>query len=195
MSIIVFLFLLSVVSESTSGSRVILLESSRLYAEGDLGAAVELLGRAVEAEPENPELRFVFANALFRQERWKEAAQQYLAAAEHRPRHPDTVLGLGYSLYRSGEVDAAVEAWSVAVRLTPADALPHLSLAIGLLSQERPEEARDRFRVAVELDPMWHRRLEIDIRWTPAMLHKLSTLATSLVPEEPPITMRKDQHR
>ena len=164
--------------------QTVMQQSAVLYAQGNLDGAVRKLRTAVAGLPAHPQLRFMLANGLFRQQEWLEAAQHYAEAARLRPLHPDTHLNLGYAWYRAGQADRAIAAWRRAVEQTPADALPHYSLAIGLLATGRPTDARHHAGQAFDRDPDWKGRLAIDIRWTPEMLSGIERLITSIEPHD-----------
>lgn len=144
------------------------------YAQDDLEGAVIVLREAVETNPQGAQLHFMLANALFRQEDWAGAIQHYSQAARLREHHPDTYLDLGFAQYRIGNIEDAVAAWSTAVRQSPNDALPHLSLALGLRAHGLFDVARRHIVRAIELDPQWQERLAIDLRWTPGMIREVS---------------------
>lgn len=150
--------------------------SAQLYARGDLNGAVKVLRQAINTRPQDAQLHFMLANALFRQRGWLGAIHHYSEAAHLRAQHPDTYLGLGHACYQAGQMDEAVAAWRTAVRQSPGDALPHLSLAVGLNAQGRVVEARQHIAVAVDLDPGWRRRISIDVRWTHEMVREVSSL-------------------
>ena len=151
-------------------------ESIRLYVGGDLDAAATLLRQGLAPWPENAQLHFTLGNVLFRQREWSGAIHHYGEAARLRPQHPDTYLGLGYACYRAGRVDEAVAAWRATVRQSPSDALPHLSLAVGLHALGQKVEALHHLAWAQELDPRWEQRIAIDIRWTQDMVRKVRGL-------------------
>jgi tetratricopeptide (TPR) repeat protein len=157
------------------------LRSAQLYTRGDLEGAVQVLRNAIRLWPQNPKLHFMLANGLFRQREWSGAIQHYREAAQLRTQHPDTHLGLGYACYRDGRTDEAVMAWRTAVHQSPYDALPHLSLAVGLQTQGQLVEAHHHAARALGLDPGWQQRIAGDIRWTEEMRREVSSLIEQVV--------------
>jgi tetratricopeptide (TPR) repeat protein len=151
-------------------------KSAHLYAQGNLAGAVQVLRHAITVHPEDPQLHFMLANALFRQQAWSGAIHHYSEAARLRPQHSDTYLGLGYAYYQAERVDEAVSAWRAAVRQSPHDALPHLSLAVGLSAGGYETEARQHAARALDLDPHWQQRIIVDIRWTQEMVQRVHAL-------------------
>jgi Flp pilus assembly protein TadD len=151
-------------------------EAGRYYANADLPRAITLLRQGVTKHPTDAQLRFMLGNALYRQGDWRDAADAYAAAARLRPTHPDTQLCLGHAYYEAGDREAAVIAWRQGVKLSPHDALPRASLALGLATTGRAEEARHQAARALRLDAALRQRLAIDVRWSPAERRQIDML-------------------
>jgi Flp pilus assembly protein TadD len=151
--------------------------SAAFYAEGRLDRATAVLRDGVETYPADAQLHFMLANAFFRQQDWPGAVRHFEQASRLRPAHPDTYLWLGHAHFSSGQIEAAVKAWQTAVRQSPHDALPSLSLAMGLHRNGDATASRRRMRQAMALDENWRERISNDVRWTTAMVEALIGLA------------------
>jgi tetratricopeptide (TPR) repeat protein len=154
------------------------LRASDLYRRGNLASATKVLEEGTRQFPESAQLHFMLGNAYFRAGKWDTAASQYQVSESLRPNHPDTPLNLGYAFYRAGRTDEAVEAWRRSVALSPYDALPYLSLGVGLAAQRKPAESRGCVVKAISLDANWKRRVSRDVRWSPEMVSALEQIAT-----------------
>lgn len=181
--IIATLFFSQLAVEPTADSRppgqTFSATAAELYSQGNLDGAIAVLGDALEATPQDAQLHFMLANALFRKQHWPRAAAHYHRAAELRPDHVDTWLSLGHALLFDGQADQALEAWEVAIGLTPYDALPLLASAVGHLGQGDSERALELAKNAARLDSDWRFRLEIDIRWNSEMIASIEGLIAS----------------
>ncbi len=158
------------------------------YARGDLNGAMAVLQDAIREQPRDPQLHFMLGNTYFRMQQWDESAAEYRTAALLRPRHPDTYLGLGFSHYQAGRLIRATYAWETALRQTPEDAFMLLSYALGLNSQGKTSQAHEHVARAIEVDPDWHRRLSIDIRWTLEMIGEICALVEQIESIEQEVT-------
>jgi tetratricopeptide (TPR) repeat protein len=119
----------------------------------------------------------MLANAYLRGGKWLAAAGEYEKSEKLRPNHPDTPLNLGYAYYHAGNSDEAVKAWRKAVALSPRDALPAASLALGLRADGHEREARECMAQTIRLDPGWNRRVSLDFRWSLDMRRDIDKLA------------------
>lgn len=148
-----------------------------LYAHHDLNGATEALRKGVERYPDSAQLHFMLGNAYLRAQRWLPAAAEYQKSSQLRPHYPDTPLNLGYAYYGAGQHNLAVAAWREAVRQSPRDALPTVSLALGLYADGHPLEARECMMQTMRLDLGWKRRVSKDFRWSPDMRRDIDKLA------------------
>lgn len=118
---------------------------------GDLDA----MARALAAEPERPELRFDFANALLAAERPEEAAVQFRHLLERYPDHVGVLTNLGNALHSMGRHAEALEPYHRAVALRPEVAGALNNVGNVLMALHRPAEAEPYLRRAVEADPAY----------------------------------------
>ncbi len=103
----------------------------KLLGSGSPAAAVQLLARAVEVEPQSPSIREALARALFGARHYAEAAESFRSIIEENPAEDYARFGLGLALSRMGEFGAAVEHLALAVAMRPdnrdyASALKHV---------------------------------------------------------------------
>ncbi|MBI1356377.1 MAG: tetratricopeptide repeat protein [Acidobacteria bacterium] len=130
----------------------------------------------VAAAPELGEAQYNLGNALWRSGRLEEAQAAFERAAERMPESSKAFNNLGGVLYDQGRLDEAVAQYEQALSLyrdedaqalrssaplMPGDAaslaarpsVVHANLAQALLRLERPEEAVEHYRLALESDP------------------------------------------
>jgi Flp pilus assembly protein TadD len=110
-------------------------EGSRLLASENPHAAVVLLERARELEPDKGSVRETLARAYFRTGRFAASREEFERAIEIDPVNDYAHFGLGLCLLRAGERDTA---------------RGHLRLAVAM----RPENADYRAALARTLDPL-----------------------------------------
>jgi len=95
------------------------LTATELLDDGDAGAAVPLLGRAVAAEPHTRALRQALAHAQLQAQMYDGAADSFAHLVALDPADADSQYGLGMANRNLGRHDLAVEALSRAVALRP----------------------------------------------------------------------------
>jgi tetratricopeptide (TPR) repeat protein len=115
--------------------------------------AAELIGRAVEVEPDNPEYRY---NAgLAAQERGDRATAiaAYRRALEQAPDYADALANLGNLLLAEGQADEGERHLRRAIELRPRHPGYRCNLGSALLARHRLREAEACFRAALESKP------------------------------------------
>ncbi|KAB2339941.1 tetratricopeptide repeat protein [Actinomadura rudentiformis] len=90
-----------------------------LLRSGSPAAAVQLLTRAAEAEPTSRSVREALARAQYGARLFDEAAASFRWIVEADPAEDYALFGLGLSLSRMGEFEAAVEHLALAVAMRP----------------------------------------------------------------------------
>ncbi|WP_306465726.1 tetratricopeptide repeat protein [Thermopolyspora flexuosa] len=91
----------------------------RLLEEGSPAAAAALLEHAATAEPESRSIREALARAQFNSRRYTEAAENFRWIVSANPTEDYAYFGLGLSLWRSGDMEAAQEPLAIAVAMRP----------------------------------------------------------------------------
>jgi Flp pilus assembly protein TadD len=90
-----------------------------LLGAGSAAAAVQLLERAAGAEPSSSSIREALGRAQFGARRFAEAADSFRRIVQDNPSEDYALFGLGLSLSRLGEFEAAVEHLALAVAMRP----------------------------------------------------------------------------
>jgi Flp pilus assembly protein TadD len=90
-----------------------------LLGAGSAAAAVQLLERAAGEEPSSSSIREALARAQFGARRFAEAADSFRRIVQDNPSEDYALFGLGLSLSRMGEFEAAVEHLALAVAMRP----------------------------------------------------------------------------
>ncbi|MEV4104676.1 tetratricopeptide repeat protein [Nonomuraea sp. NPDC049649] len=93
----------------------------KLLREGSPAAAAALLERAASAEPDSRSVREALARAQFNSRRYAEAASSFQWIVEDNPTEDYAYFGLGLSLWRTGDIEAAQEPLAIAVAMRPDD--------------------------------------------------------------------------
>ena len=115
--------------------------------------AEQLIGTAVELEPDNPNYQCDLATAKYAQERLEEAEAGYRRALELDPEYGEAQLNLGLTLKVLQRNEEAREALDRAVNLRPRDPKGFASLAEVLFECGQAEDAKEIVRAAVNLGP------------------------------------------
>ncbi|MDE0242007.1 MAG: tetratricopeptide repeat protein [bacterium] len=111
--------------------------------------------RAVELDPSEPNARRILAEIQSRQGRFGESVRWYREVIDRDPESASAHRGLGVALFRLGQYEQAVESLERADALLP-DTLPVGSLQLlaeALLREQRYEEALERYRGVLEINP------------------------------------------
>jgi|SRR5437868_14031377 len=92
---------------------------AKLLEEGSSAAAAALLERAAEAEPGSRSIREALARAQFNSRRYAEAAGSFRWIVDANPTEDYAYFGLGMALWRTGDMEGAVEPLAIAVAMRP----------------------------------------------------------------------------
>jgi Ca-activated chloride channel homolog len=118
----------------------------RQYEAGEFTEAGESFERALEHRSVSDTLQFNRGDALYRQQRFEEAAEAFSVAgnAGERDLARDAAYNLGNTHFSAGDHEAAIEAYRKALRLDPSDmdARHNLELAMQR-QQEQQQEQQD----------------------------------------------------
>lgn len=91
----------------------------KLLQEGSPAAACALLERAAEAEPDSRSIREALARAQFNSRQYAQAAESFRIIVDANPTEDYAYFGLGLSLWRTGDMEAAQEPLAIAVAMRP----------------------------------------------------------------------------
>jgi tetratricopeptide (TPR) repeat protein len=128
------------------------------YASGylDLKMFDEALREADEAlavAPSEPHALAIKSAILWEQNRLNEAEPFMARLAELNPRNTGLWINLAYIRRRTQSLEAAVETLQRAFNANPLDALANFNMACYRAVQNRPAEALELLRSALDLDP------------------------------------------
>ncbi|GII87654.1 hypothetical protein Ssi03_56440 [Sphaerisporangium siamense] len=91
----------------------------KLLKDGSPAAAAAILARAADAEPESRSIREALARAQFNSRRYEDAADSFRWIVAANPTEDYAYFGLGMSLWRTGDMEAAQEPLAIAVAMRP----------------------------------------------------------------------------
>jgi predicted O-linked N-acetylglucosamine transferase (SPINDLY family) len=123
------------------------------HQEGKGDLAVELIGKAIRANPANPMCYINLGNALKDQGKLGAAVGSYHKALSLKPDFIEAHYNLGNALHAQGELDAAVKSYRKTLSLSPNYADAHSNLALVLQEQSNLDEAIKHYRLALSLQP------------------------------------------
>jgi tetratricopeptide (TPR) repeat protein len=123
--------------------------AKRLIASGSPQQAVEILRRAVAADPKDADAQVLLGTALALVPRRAEAIEVLRGSVELRPDSAQAHLALGMALARFGERDEARKAYERVVALDPKMVMAHVNLGAILAAEEKLGQAVDHFSKAI----------------------------------------------
>jgi Flp pilus assembly protein TadD len=94
-------------------------EGSRLLGASSAHAAIVVLERARELEPDKGSIRETLGRAYFAARRFSDARDEFARAVDLEPVNDYALFGLGLCLLRQGHVDAARRPLKLAVAMRP----------------------------------------------------------------------------
>ena len=126
-----------------------------LFALGRFEEAAECFDRVLKLDPEHELARRGMAQTRMQLGQLVESIKWYREAIDLDPKAALAYVGMGEALFRLGQYEEAIEALEQAVSVQP-EGLPlrtHHFLAEALRKQDRHEEAIERYRTVLEIDP------------------------------------------
>ncbi len=122
------------------------------------GAAYRQLGksmldRLIEESPDSARSHQLLADSLYAENRFGEAAEQYVLALERQLGDPVLLLSLANARLREPNFRLATEAYRKVLAISPADAEASYNLGLALAAQNLHREAVTPLRRALELQP------------------------------------------
>lgn len=122
------------------------------------GAAYRQLGksmldRLLEQSPDSARSHQILADSLYAENRFGEAAEQYLLALERRPGDPVLLSSLANARLREPDFRLATQAYRKVLAISPADAEASYNLGLALAAQNQHRDAVMPLRRALELQP------------------------------------------
>lgn len=132
----------------------------KLYADELYDDAIPILQEVVSVEPQNVEAWRYLAFSLLAAKATSEAAHAIVQGLQLSPSDPWLIYGYGVAMAEEGDLDTAVQSFTVALQSQPDHRLARTALvdclvhkARELLVQYRYEAGRELLEQAVEIDP------------------------------------------
>jgi tetratricopeptide (TPR) repeat protein len=123
------------------------------YQAGKPEAAVDLIGRAIALQGENPSFHNNIGEALRYLGRLDDAIGHFAKATELDPSGAEGHMNLGNALKQQGHLDRAIERYRRALELKSDYAEAHLNLGVALMEQGKLGEAATHYRQALKVNP------------------------------------------
>ena len=123
------------------------------HQQADHARAIELMGRAVAHQPNNPAFHANLAEAYRAIGQYERAAGCCRVAISLRPNYPEALANLGLALEGMGLRDEAITQYENALRLRPDFVAAHTNLGNVARELGRLDQALAHFRQAVRIDP------------------------------------------
>ena len=143
--ILAILLILAPLTAAAQKERADIRQGNRLYDNGKYTEAEVGYKRALEKNINSYEANFNLSGALYKQQRFEDAAVGYSKLAEDGSdslRQADTFYNLGNSLLKQRKIDEAIEAYKNALRRKPDDQQAKFNLAYAKKLKE-DEENKD----------------------------------------------------
>jgi TolB-like protein/Tfp pilus assembly protein PilF len=123
----------------------------KMFYDWDVTGAERALTRSLELNANSALARTYYALLLSALQRHEEAIRQVRLAVDIDPLGSLAAWGLGWTLYRAGEYDAAIAHAQRGIEADPQDANARLQLGTSLLEQGQAGEGLDTIRLATTL--------------------------------------------
>jgi tetratricopeptide (TPR) repeat protein len=142
-------------SEDATASAALREQGLKSLRAGDLAQAIELFGRALAHDPDNPQTQLSLGIALQGTRRHAEALKPLERAQKSRPNDPLPFLHASLSLLALGKAEAALQAASEACARAPQLPQAHSARGQALMALNEPERAEQAFATALRHAPQW----------------------------------------
>ena len=120
---------------------------------GEAKEAAELIGRAVAADPKQPQFHANYGAALHQAGRTEEALQSFREAVNRAPHDVEIYKNMSVLLNRLGRTEEALECLKAGARANPSALRIHKLLGDLYLKHDRYAEVVEHYRKCVELEP------------------------------------------
>lgn len=122
-------------------------------AQGNVGAATELMQKSLSINPDQPHVRLNLARTYLRQQQFEKSLAEYETLAEAAPENVDAFFGMGVVNEKLNRPEAAIHAYGQALHLKPDHVLSLINLAVLHLNRKEKVQARDLFEKALTFQP------------------------------------------
>jgi tetratricopeptide (TPR) repeat protein len=123
------------------------------FQKQDYKKAAKEYKKAVDKEPNRPDLRYKLAEAYFKKGDMAEAMSEYIRVTNMDPNHVGANQRLGDFFTTKNELDKAAKAYENLVRIKPDSAEYHFQLAKVYDKQMRNDDALTHFYRTVQINP------------------------------------------
>jgi len=134
-------------------AELLLARGTKLYLDGDYGAAQQVLQQAANLAPRNPEIRMLLGMTYFVNQAYPEAEREFSEAVRLDPTVPNGKLYLGVTAFHLGKLTEARQWLQEARQLAPQEPLALYYLSLISSQRREPAEARQLFQEAATLGP------------------------------------------
>ena len=120
--------------------------ANRLFTEGKFADALQRYMRALDLDPDNPVLRFNSGDALYRQQQFDKAREQFAkaGAGANLPLAGRAHYNIGNSYLQEKNLDGAIEEYRNALRCDSTDPLAKRNLEIAQkMKQQQPQQQKN----------------------------------------------------
>jgi predicted O-linked N-acetylglucosamine transferase (SPINDLY family) len=119
-------------------------------------AAIDLIGQALEINPNDASYHSNRGNAQQKLKQFDAAVSSYERAIELKPDYADAYSNRGISLQKLGKLDAAVDSYKSAIELCPDFAEAYSNLGNAMIELKQFEDAIASYEKAIELKPDYY---------------------------------------
>lgn len=144
-------------------------QGNKFMEEDNPNDAFEKYTKAIEYNPENPELFFALAEMNVKIKNYSEAIKYYKSAIELDPKAGTYYLRLANAYYELDNILDAKKCYNEAILIEPELTLGYVSLGLIYVKQENYENAISYFSKALDIEP-----LNVDIRYNLALAYEHS---------------------
>jgi tetratricopeptide (TPR) repeat protein len=124
-----------------------------LASQKHMGQAIEVMNKAIEAEPDRRDLQLFLANLLVRDEQYDKAIQIFQTLLTKEPRSADLLLRLAESYRRKGDLNSAIDAFRRCSQAAPSDPTPLLQLGLLMEGTGRRDQAQPIYEQILRIKP------------------------------------------
>ena len=121
--------------------------------QGRFGERIQLLRKALQLKPNDPNAHYNLGNALQEQGNLDAAIASYNSALQLKPHYPEAHNNLGVALKELGNLDAAIASYNSALQLKPNYPDAHNNLGVALQEQGNLDAAITSYNSALQLKP------------------------------------------
>jgi len=125
------------------------------YRHGDVIKAMEYWNRALQINPEQPNVYKSMALSYMKKGQFDDAVAQFKKALEIQPELADVYVNIGHSLMMSGRPKEAVEALQKEIKISPNADFAYFLLGQAHLQQKEYQKAQEYYEAAIKINPRY----------------------------------------